>query len=769
LNRADYTLIGIAVAALMLILVPLGVGIADAQVSVNGTSETSSELEFFNGTSATATSATITAFASSFTGYQTDNIISVPVNGGEIIFDKVNAGVTIYDEDGVVVDSDSYSVRASQLNQDNWEHLSTNDATPTTDSWIDQYGNIVVTYTKEDSAGKFVVEYVITEWTGKIKTTAYFTNYTLFNHKIAFTETLQLVKDVTINGQVVDLNQYVGVTFDRETLEANQDIVIEARESVYNSGLGFENLWSVSIFDDRVIALDYANVGETQTGIGETASLDPTIILAPTNVTATQDPTTGQVTVSFDAPTASDSTGVYFDGSDYMFASNITSDWSFMTNTSSPWSASFWVKLDSTGYGSHERIFANAKDSSTRGIYVVSHNDQVGIGIAGSNGTTEVYSQTGAMPRDDQWHQVTITYDKSGNTVSYYLDGSLHSTSAKNSAYWNSAPYSNMHFGARAVDFSGKLDGALDEFAIWNSILTPSEVASLYSESTTPNDIQTDNVKVYYDFEESSGSFKNKATGTGAVTGSINGNSGSVDRNVSRVVIATPTAYDVFSKGAGTNYREHTFVNEGWDLSGTTYDSVSVGAHDAHPMGTTFSEDGTKMYVVGRSTPSVGQWDLTTAWDLSTASYTGNTVSVSSQEGSPTGVEFSNDGTKMFIVGAGNDTVYEYGLTTAWDITTASYSSNSMYIGSSDSIPTALYFVSDGTKLFIVGEQMKTIYQWNLTTGYDLSTASLDSNSFNVSSQDTAPKGVFFNPLGTELYIMGDANETVPIYINHRS
>ena len=551
-------------------------GFANAQVSVNGTSETSSELEFFNATSATSATGTISSFGSSFTGYQTDNIISVPVNGGEIIFDKVNAGVTIYDKDGIVVDSDSYSVRASQLNQDNWEYLSTNDATPTTDVWIDPFGNVVVTYTKEDITGKFVVEYVITGWNGKIKTTAYFTNYTLFNHKIAFTETLQLIKDVKINGQVVDLNQYVGVTFDRETLEANQDIVIEARESIYNSGLGFENLWSVSIFDDRMIALDYANVGETQTGIGETTSLDPTIILAPINVTATQDPTTGEVTVDFDTPSGGGSTGVYFDGSDYMFASNNTSDWSFMTNTSSPWSASFWVKLDSTGYGGWERIFANAKDSSTRGIYVLSQNEQVGIGIAGSNGTAEIYSATGAMPRDDTWHQVTITYDKSGNTVSYYLDGSLHSTSAKNSKYWNSAPYSNMHFGARAVDFNTKLHGALDELAIWNTILTPSEVASLYSESTTPNDIQTDNVKVYYDFEESSGSLYNKATGTGAVAGTINGNTGSVDRNVPRVETATPTAYDVFSKGAGANYREHTFpIPITWNTSTAVNTSIN--------------------------------------------------------------------------------------------------------------------------------------------------------------------------------------------------
>ena len=60
------------------------------------------------------------------------------------------------------------------------------------------------------------------------------------------------------------------------------------------------------------------------------------------------------------------------------------------------------------------------------------------------------------------------------------------------------------------------------------------------------------------------------------------------------------------------------------------------------------------------------------AYDISTATFVQD-FSVVSQDGTPRGISFNNDGTKMYIVGdAGND-VNEYSLSTAFDISTASY------------------------------------------------------------------------------------------------
>jgi hypothetical protein len=81
------------------------------------------------------------------------------------------------------------------------------------------------------------------------------------------------------------------------------------------------------------------------------------------------------------------------------------------------------------------------------------------------------------------------------------------------------------------------------------------------------------------------------------------------------------------------------------------------------------------MYVIGLSGDDVNEYDLSTAWDVSTASYLQN-FSVSAQESAPYGVFFKPDGLKMYIIGFLGDDVNEYDLSTAWDVSTASYLQN---------------------------------------------------------------------------------------------
>ena len=81
---------------------------------------------------------------------------------------------------------------------------------------------------------------------------------------------------------------------------------------------------------------------------------------------------------------------------------------------------------------------------------------------------------------------------------------------------------------------------------------------------------------------------------------------------------------------------------------------------------------GTRMFVVGNDSDNVIQYDLSTAWDVSTATYN-DSFSVSSQETLPTGVAFNDMGTRMFVVGNDSDNVIQYDLSTAWDVSTATY------------------------------------------------------------------------------------------------
>jgi hypothetical protein len=58
------------------------------------------------------------------------------------------------------------------------------------------------------------------------------------------------------------------------------------------------------------------------------------------------------------------------------------------------------------------------------------------------------------------------------------------------------------------------------------------------------------------------------------------------------------------------------------------------------------------MYVIGSSGDDVNEYDLSTAWDISTASYLQN-FSVGAQETTPSGIFFKPDGTKMYVIGSG--------------------------------------------------------------------------------------------------------------------
>ena len=88
----------------------------------------------------------------------------------------------------------------------------------------------------------------------------------------------------------------------------------------------------------------------------------------------------------------------------------------------------------------------------------------------------------------------------------------------------------------------------------------------------------------------------------------------------------------------------------------------------------TFNNDGSKMYVTGATGDDVNEYHLTTAFDVSTATYVQN-FSVATEQLNPEGIVFNKQGTKMFIIGVSDRDVSQYNLTTPFDVSTATYSS----------------------------------------------------------------------------------------------
>lgn len=209
-----------------------------------------------------------------------------------------------------------------------------------------------------------------------------------------------------------------------------------------------------------------------------------------------------------------------------------------------------------------------------------------------------------------------------------------------------------------------------------------------------------------------------------------------------------------------------TTLDWGVDLANASYVSgFNIGSQETVAQGLAFSSDGTKMYIVGLGVDTVFQYSLSTAFDVSTASYNSVSFSVASQETTPLGLDFSADGTKMYVVGYTNSIVYQYSLSTAWDLSTASYSSISFDLNSQETQAIFVSITSNGTKMYIRGfDNGNVFYQYTLSTAYDVSTASYDSISFNPSANATDPKSLSFSANGTLLYIMGGGADAVYQY-----
>ena len=124
-----------------------------------------------------------------------------------------------------------------------------------------------------------------------------------------------------------------------------------------------------------------------------------------------------------------------------------------------------------------------------------------------------------------------------------------------------------------------------------------------------------------------------------------------------------------------------------------------------------FKPDGTRLYeLYNYTTETVKSYTLSTAWDISTLSDDSKSVSVNGQDTDMWDLDFSSDGTKMYVGGATNDRVYQYTLSTAWDESTASYDSVNLVIASQETVFKALRFKPDGTKLYITGENLSLIH-----------------------------------------------------------
>ena len=233
-------------------------------------------------------------------------------------------------------------------------------------------------------------------------------------------------------------------------------------------------------------------------------------------------------------------------------------------------------------------------------------------------------------------------------------------------------------------------------------------------------------------------------------------------------------------------------------------------------MDLTFSPDGKNVYVLSANPDGVFQYKMGTAWDITTASLSGQ-ITGSGFDGFPVALDFSSDGTKMFSSGNSSNRIAVHNLSTPWDIKTANYSiygiidssivdsvsdlqfytngqnilisdyttdmiydfsvpvawnpANMTLIGSSPSFNSqtpslnGFHLLKDGKTLLITGQSSDTVFRYKLNTPWNISTAQYENDFFSVKTQEGNVGGVYLSTPASKFYVTGFGSKDIHEYL----
>lgn len=172
-----------------------------------------------------------------------------------------------------------------------------------------------------------------------------------------------------------------------------------------------------------------------------------------------------------------------------------------------------------------------------------------------------------------------------------------------------------------------------------------------------------------------------------------------------------------------------------------------------------FNPDGTKMFIttISSSDPDIiEEWGLTTAFDISTASVT--TTVEPEANGKPQGVAFIDDGLRLVYLDNHNDELKNRILSPAFTLANSSASSRD------ETIPNnarGLFIRDNETDVYFCDTPNDQVEQWSISTPGDIRTASF-VRAFATGL--SVPRGVCFDPTGTIMMVSDNATDSIYQY-----
>ena len=244
----------------------------------------------------------------------------------------------------------------------------------------------------------------------------------------------------------------------------------------------------------------------------------------------------------------------------------------------------------------------------------------------------------------------------------------------------------------------------------------------------------------------------------------------------------TPRYFDFNDDGTvllivegATDYIEKYTLSTGYDLTtlsyagnGQRFDSWKNNNNawgDGQPRGMEFSNDGKTMFVIGNAGDEINQYELSASYDWSSENNSKKAfekrINISALVGNgPHGIAFNADGTKVFLNNK-DKIVKEFNTAGPFDIASLTLVQN---INLSEYLTKGLRgleFADDGKKFLVIEADCAStcynvakIHEFTLSTAYDVSSYTYEGE-FDVLEWEQDAQGLGFNPDGTRMYVLG--------------
>ena len=217
-----------------------------------------------------------------------------------------------------------------------------------------------------------------------------------------------------------------------------------------------------------------------------------------------------------------------------------------------------------------------------------------------------------------------------------------------------------------------------------------------------------------------------------------------------------------YSLSSAYDVSDSSLIGMGKDVKMLPFIADDSGSNEQYMYGHEFGNSGLKMYTIGTGLDRIVQYTLSTAYDVTTASYDGY-KDINSINPFPTSITWKPDGTTFYMTDL-NDDVHQISVSTNWDVTSTTTLVYTLDISSYESSPRDVRFkIDDGTKMFVIGSTGDGIDTFTLSTGWDISTASHTAFD-SLSTENDVPRGFDFSPDGTKMVVAANTDDELLYY-----